>query len=205
VNRSALLQKHIKNIEALMTQEHTNCLFLCLAAAVKPYKILDIGCGTGKSTEPLIKFLKKAEIVGCDPDKLMLKEARQSASSLNLPINYVEGRAEKLPFANDYFDAVIAGTAFHWFGTAQALKEIGRVLKKDGLLFVFWKIFKEKDGVVDWKKITLKYKWKRTSTKFKDDPGRLKYLFQKTGFEKIKIARIPFAENENGNGDDWSI
>ena len=68
-------------------------------------KILDIGCGTGKSTEPLIKIFKNAEIVGCDPDAAMLAEAKASAKKLGLPIEYVEGRAERLPFVDDSFDA----------------------------------------------------------------------------------------------------
>ena len=35
---------------------------------------IDIGCGTGKSTEHLIPYFDK--VVGCDPSEAMLQEAR---------------------------------------------------------------------------------------------------------------------------------
>ena len=161
----------------------------------KKYKILDIGCGTGKSTEPLVKVFKNAEIIGCDPDAAMLAEARLRAKKLKLPIKYMEGRAEKIPFTDNYFDAVIAGTALHWFGTKKAVKEIRRVLKPGGLFFVFWRFFKEA-GSINWLKIRRKYIIKSIARKFKDNPRRLKKLFQQSGFAKGKISIIPFKERK---------
>ena len=38
-------------------------------------KILDIACGTGKSTEPLL--LSGLEVFGCDHDELMIEEAQK--------------------------------------------------------------------------------------------------------------------------------
>jgi ubiquinone/menaquinone biosynthesis C-methylase UbiE len=161
----------------------------------KKYKILDIGCGTGKSTEPLVKIFKKAEIIGCDPDQAMLAEAKANAKKLKLPIKYVEGRAEKLPFADDYFDAVIAGTALHWFGTQKAVKEIRRVLKPGGLFFVFWRFFKE-NGSINWLKIRRKYIMKSIARKFKDNPPLIRKLFKQSGFIRNKILQVPFKEKK---------
>jgi ubiquinone/menaquinone biosynthesis C-methylase UbiE len=168
-----------------------------LGGAKKEYKILDIGCGTGKSTEPLVKFFKKAEIIGCDPDKAMLAEAAANAKRLKLPIKYFEGRAEKLPFENDYFDAVIAGTAFHWFGTKKAIIEISRILGKSGLFFVFWNRTIKNDGVVDWLKIRQKFNWKTLGKKLTSNSGRLKKLFQQSGLKNVKIERMPFVETQS--------
>jgi ubiquinone/menaquinone biosynthesis C-methylase UbiE len=163
----------------------------------KQYKILDIGCGTGKSTEPLVKIFKKAEIIGCDPDKAMLAEARRHAKSLKLPIDYIEGWAEKLPFENNFFDAIISGTAFHWFSTKKALLEISRTLKKKGLFFVFWNRTIKNDGVVDWLKIRQKYNWKTPVKKLTSNPNSLKKLFQKSGFKSVKIERTPFIATQS--------
>lgn len=166
-----------------------------LGGRSRQYKILDIGCGTGKSTEPLTEIFKNAEIIGCDPDKAMLAEARRRAEKLKLPIEYIEARAEKLPFADNYFDAVIAGTALHWFGTKKAVKEINRVLKRGGLFYVFWRFFKE-NGSINWLKIRRKYIIKSMARKFKDNLPRLKKLFKESGFIGNKFFSIPFKENK---------
>jgi ubiquinone/menaquinone biosynthesis C-methylase UbiE len=165
-----------------------------LGAKNKKYKILDVGCGTGKSTEPLVKIFKNAEIIGCDPDKAMLAEARANAKKLKLPISYIEGRAEKLPFADDYFDAVIAGTALHWFGTKKAVKEIKRVLKPGGIFFVFWRLYK-KNGPINWGAIKLKYKLTSPAERFKNNQKDLRDLFIGQGFKRFHIASVPFVEH----------
>ena len=161
----------------------------------KEYKILDIGCGTGKSTEPLAKVFKKAEIIGCDPDKRMLKEARATAKKQKLSIEYIKGWAEKLPFEDECFDAVVAGTALHWFGTKKAVKEINRVLKKGRPFFVFWIFYKE-DNSNNLVKIRRKYIAKSIAKKFKDNPPLLKKLLKESGFAKIKFFKIVFTEKK---------
>jgi ubiquinone/menaquinone biosynthesis C-methylase UbiE len=168
-------------------------LAFLLGGRNKKYRILDIGCGTGKSTEPLVKIFKNSEIVGCDPDKAMLAEAMANAKKLKLPIGYTEGRAEKLPFTDDYFDAVIAGTALHWFGTKKAVKEIGRVLKSGGIFFVFWRLYK-KNGPINWPAIKLKYKFTRPAERFKNNQKELGDLFKESGFKGFRVAHVPFVE-----------
>ncbi len=97
--------------------------------------ILDLACGSGKSTEPLVR--KNTSVIGCDTDRRMLREASNLARAKHLPITYVHGRAESLPFEGNTFDAVVIGSAFHWFASRRAVTEIRRVLKPDGLIFIF--------------------------------------------------------------------
>ena len=47
--------------------------------------ILDIGCGTGKSTEPL--YHAGINVVGCDHDSKMLDQAKKNAKDRNLAID----------------------------------------------------------------------------------------------------------------------
>ncbi|MBI2551923.1 class I SAM-dependent methyltransferase [Candidatus Uhrbacteria bacterium] len=96
-----------------------------------PSRVLDIGCGTGISTRQLAA--RGGEIIGCDPDEEMLNVAK---SYQGYNIEYIQARAEKIPFENEVFDAVTAFGAFHWFYNAQAISEIRRVLKHGGLFFV---------------------------------------------------------------------
>jgi len=48
------------------------------------------------------------------------------------------GRAQDIPLADGSVDAIVAGQAFHWFATAQALKEFHRVLRPEGRLGLIW-------------------------------------------------------------------
>jgi len=71
------------------------------------------------------------------------------------------GTAEGLPFPNDHFDVVISLTALHHADVKKALREIFRVLKKDGKVAIsimkkskvdleLFKNFKKIDGDKDW-------------------------------------------------------
>lgn len=80
--------------------------------------LLDIGCGTGISTE---FFKEDCNPKGIDPCKELIEQ-----SNLNL----IQAKAEKIPFKDNYFDIVISVTAIHNFNNIEkGIKEIKRVLK----------------------------------------------------------------------------
>lgn len=125
-------------------------------------KILDIACGTGKSTEPLVR--PDTEVFGCDHDPLMVEEAEKQAQIKHLPASYSVGEVEHLPYSDGEFDVVTVGVAFHWFVNEKAISEMKRVLKTGGLLFIFWTLttsdVAERDSIpssffqsYDWQKV----------------------------------------------------
>jgi len=158
-------------------------------------KILDIACGTGKSTEPLVR--DGIEVFGCDHDSLMIAEAQKQAGIRKLPIQYSVAEVENLPFAEKSFDIVTIGTAFHWFVNEKSVTEIKRVLKDKGLFFVFWtlttKDVPEENSVPQ--SFFKSFNWDKVPSELRD----LKYIstfFTEQGFQNVSTARIPFIHND---------
>lgn len=154
-------------------------------------KVLDIACGTGKSTEPLAT--EGLEVYGVDHDPLMVQEAKEQASQKNLNINYSVAEVENLPFEDNTFSAITVGTAFHWFVNETALQEIKRVLKDGGLLFIYWtlttKDIPEEDSIPS--EIFKSFNWERVSLKLRD----LEYIssfLSENGFKNVSTEKIPF-------------
>jgi len=123
------------------SDEFYDSLFILAKTDVKD--ILDIGCGTGKTTEKLAR--KDIKVVGYDHDSKMLNQAKENAKKRNLPIKYIKGKAEELPFEDNSFDIITIGNAFHWFANKEAVKNIYRVLRPNGLLFIHWKQIGKED------------------------------------------------------------
>lgn len=90
--------------------------------------MLELCCGTAMVTG----HVKPAGVmaVGMDISSKMLQIARRKVSSC------CRGNAEKIPFADNSFDAVVCRQAFQFLRPGKVLKEIKRVLKPGGLLLV---------------------------------------------------------------------
>ena len=99
-----------------------------LARGVGPGRVLDLGCGTGRSL-PL--FGHGVRAIGVDPCRESLLKARRRAPGVPL----VRARAEALPFRGHVFDTVVSGLVFCSVGDVpRGLGEVRRVLKPGGAL-----------------------------------------------------------------------
>ncbi len=96
-------------------------------------RILDVGCGSGLASEPLIA--NDFQITGVDASEPMLEQARREFPQASWTL----GRAESLPFQDDSFDAVISAQAFHHFDRTGAIAEILRVVRPGGMVAIWWK------------------------------------------------------------------
>lgn len=98
--------------------------------------MLDIGCNNGLYT---IKFFELAkDIIGIDIDRVALKKARGNNLQLYGNAEFIRARAEYLPFRDLYFDVIILiETLEHVQNQEMAMKEVGRILKKDGYLVLY--------------------------------------------------------------------
>lgn len=97
--------------------------------AIKGKKVLEIGCSDGTYAE---LYSKTAEFVtGIDLSDEGIKIAN-SKNIRNAEFYVVD--AHKLPFNEESYDIVIVNSLLHHLDLTLALKEINRVLKKDGIL-----------------------------------------------------------------------
>ncbi|MBX3023429.1 methyltransferase domain-containing protein [bacterium] len=98
-----------------------------------PRRVLDLGCGTGQLADRLQRAWRGARVTGCDFSAGMLAQARRRSRR----VRWVRGDAQRLPFADRRFDAVVTTEAFHWFpDQRRALAECRRVLAPDGRLLL---------------------------------------------------------------------
>lgn len=94
-------------------------------------KILDAGCGVGHMLQSLRRY---GDGYGVDSSP----EAIQFCKARGL-INIAQASVEKLPFAGEFFDAVVCLDVLYHLGVKDdlgALLEFNRVLKKGGLLII---------------------------------------------------------------------
>jgi ubiquinone/menaquinone biosynthesis C-methylase UbiE len=109
---------------------------LAVASSRAGGRMLDVGCGAGHVSFGLAAHA--GEVVACDlsPDMLRIVEAEARRLGLS-NLTTAQGRAERLPFPSESFDAVLTRfSAHHWPDLDAALREVARVLKPEGLFGV---------------------------------------------------------------------
>jgi SAM-dependent methyltransferase len=96
-------------------------------------KVLEVGCGTGRTACFLAEKGCKVTAVDIRPD--MLVKARTRSERLHTDVLFVEGDACNLPFTDNEFDVVMVESVTNFTDTRKALSEYQRVLKDGGVLY----------------------------------------------------------------------
>jgi ubiquinone/menaquinone biosynthesis C-methylase UbiE len=102
-------------------------------------RVLDVGCGTGDDVRKLAELVGgRGQAVGLDHSAVMIAEARRRHGGEALPVEFMQGDAEHLSFANETFDACRAERVLmHLAEPERAMMEMARVLRRRGRVVVF--------------------------------------------------------------------
>lgn len=93
-------------------------------------RILDVGCGDGKTTAAIARRVPQGSVLGVDPSSDMIAFAGKNFSDPNL--RFEIGDARRLPYRDD-FDLVVSFYALHWVPEQDAaLRSIRSALKTGG-------------------------------------------------------------------------
>ena len=113
--------------------------FLLIKDYLKPNsKILDVGSDVGINTLNLAKLLPNCDFTGIEPNVRGVKKANALKHKLKVDnIIFVEGDGTKTDFEDEIFDAIICEQVIeHVDKQKELIKEIFRILKKRGMLFI---------------------------------------------------------------------
>lgn len=95
--------------------------------------VLEVGCGTGFTTEEIVRRTGEEKVVAVDLTPEQMMKARAKLGN----VNYFLGDAENLPFKDDSFDAAIsAGSIEYWPNPQKGIEEMARVTKSGGKVVI---------------------------------------------------------------------
>ncbi len=108
--------------------------FLFLQLITKYYttgkRLLDVGCGAGF-------FLKAAEEIGWEAEGIEISPIASDYAQNIVKVKVLEGKLEDLHLPEEIFDLVVLiETVEHLMNPLETLKEINRILKKQGILII---------------------------------------------------------------------
>jgi len=96
-------------------------------------RVLDVGCGTGNQSLPAAR--KGARVTAIDIAPNLLAQAVQRARAEKLDIEFREGDAEEMPFADGEFDVVMSAFAAIFAPRpGKVASELLRVCRRPGLI-----------------------------------------------------------------------
>ena len=116
-------------------------------------RILDVATGTGWAARRVA--LRGATVVGVDIGTDLIESAKAAAADAGLAIDFRVGDAERLPFEDQSFDAIVSTCGVMFARSPEAVAaELGRVCRKggriglttwppDGTIAGFFKVMKE--------------------------------------------------------------
>ncbi len=138
--------------------------------------VIDVGAGTGFFSIAFLSFMKQGKIFACDISEVMIEWMRNHVYSKYPDIIPVLMDESVVPLDDNIADLVFMIALHHELeDPVKLLKEIHRLLKKKGKLFI-----------VDWKKEEMS---NGPPTHIRCSPEDVQRQMEEAGFQKIQIFR----------------
>jgi ubiquinone/menaquinone biosynthesis C-methylase UbiE len=135
-----------------------------LEEAPKEAKVLEVGTGRGDMWKRNAARISQGwDITLTDFSAGMIADNKAHLGDLSQRMKYQEANVQELPFASGQFDIIFANyMLYHSPDIPQAVREIHRVLKPNGILFAgtngthhlaeFYQLIAEYSGIADWER-----------------------------------------------------
>ena len=105
--------------------------------ALRPRRILDMGCTVGHSTLPWARLYPEAEVHAIDVAAPCLRFGHARAEALGVPVHFVQDDAEHTRYPDGHFDIVVSHILLHELSTKalrNIFRECHRLLAKGGVM-----------------------------------------------------------------------
>jgi len=141
----SLMSDHFSQVASIYSQyrtfDHEAINYITKKLAFKQTIVAaDIGCGDGRYSIKLIEKLRNRLSLTCvDNNYEMLQQISKISSNFQ-NLQTKQAFAEKLPFEDNSLDCIFSFNAIHHFKINEFAKECNRVLKNNGLLFIYTRL-----------------------------------------------------------------
>jgi SAM-dependent methyltransferase len=112
--------------------------------------VLDVGCGSGWLSRRIAKLVPKGRVVGMDVSDEMIRVARRTSLEHD-NLLYVTGEVGEIPWEANFFTQTISvESAYYWPEPAAGLKEIFRVMRLSGKLWILINYYRDNPHCHQW-------------------------------------------------------
>ena len=171
--------------------KRSNGILRYFKSKIKKGNFLDHGCASGATMIPWKEM--GWQVFGIDPH---LPSVVVGKNRLKLDIRHAFG--EKLPFKNNFFETIMSlGSLEHSYDINKSLKEIFRVLRKNGKLIIRWRVDKIKGSPFEYYNHNhFRYFTKKTWKNILNKHGFIIKMFVSKKLEKYNTYSYILAQKE---------
>ena len=162
-----------------------------IAPVLSEGKVLDAGTGPGTLARDIARRQPRLQVYGIDLSEDMIRLAREHAKREQLEerVHFDIGNIAQMPYPDQSFDLVVSTISMHhWYEIEQPLRDLYRVLRPGGRLWIY-----------DFRLVKVQTVEKAlANTPFVGTP--LEHTLVRTGFFPFALYRR-FALQKTGSGD----